>query len=282
MTRNTIFNATAVNARIQEILDCPSDYFQTRQQAMRFALSILDLTTLEGKDTTSTIDNICNKSKSFEDLGLPNVAAVCVYPVFVRQVKKLLSHTGILTASVAGAFPSGQSPLHIKLSEIQYAIDEGTDEVDMVISRGKFLQGDYIEVFDEISSIRGICKSVHLKVILETGEIGELNAIYDASMIAIKAGADFIKTSTGKIAPAATPDASFVMLNAIKDYYDATGKKIGFKPAGGISTPDQAWVYIRLVESILGPEWLTNKLFRIGASRLATNLVNDLQQKDIS
>jgi len=280
MTRNTIFNATAVNERIQEILECPSEYFKSRQEAMRFALSILDLTTLEGKDTTSTIDHICNKAKGFEIMGLPNVAAVCVYPVFVRQVKKLLSHTGILTASVAGAFPSGQSPLHIKLSEIQYAIDEGTDEIDMVISRGKFLQGDYIEVFDEINSIRGICKNVHLKVILETGEIGELNAIYDVSMIAIKAGADFIKTSTGKITPAATPDASYVMLNAIKDYYDATGKKIGFKPAGGISTPEQAWVYIRLVEAILGPEWLTNKLFRIGASRLATNLVNYLQQSD--
>lgn len=282
MTRNTIFNANVVNERIQEILKCPSENFPTRQQAMRFALSTLDLTTLEGKDTTSTIDNLCTRSRSFEGMGLPNVAAVCVYPVFVRQAKKLLSHTGILTASVAGAFPSGQSPLHIKLGEIQYAIDEGADEIDMVISRGKFLQGDYIEVFDEISSIRGICKNVHLKVILETGEISELNAIYDASTIAIKAGADFIKTSTGKITPAATPEAAYVMLNAIRDYYDATEKKIGFKPAGGISVPDQAWVYIRLVESILGPEWLTNSLFRIGASRLATNLVNDLQQSDKS
>lgn len=277
MTDQKIFTPDQVNELIQNILNLPSGYFSDAHEAMRFALGILDLTTLEGKDTTQTIIDLCGKAQSFQSMGLPNVAAVCVYPVFVKQACSLLKDTGIKTASVAGAFPSGQSPLHIKLSEIQYAIDEGADEIDMVISRGKFLEGNYTEVFDEIAAIKMLCKNVHLKVILETGEINDLTAIYHASTIAINAGADFIKTSTGKISPAATPEASYVMLTAIKDHFDLTGKSVGFKPAGGIADPEQAWIYIRLVESILGPDWLKSDLFRIGASRLATNLVTYLQ-----
>lgn len=278
MTKNTSFNSDTVAAAINDIILQPSFHFKTDNDTLLFALSVLDLTTLEGSDTTNTILNLCNKAMSFKEMALPNVAAVCVYPVFVRQAKKILKNTGIHVASVAGAFPSGQSPIHIKLSEIKYAIDEGADEIDMVISRGKFLQGDFDEVFDEINAIKHVCGDTHLKVILETGEIGDLNAVYDASILAIEAGADFIKTSTGKITPAATPEVSYVMLKAINQHYKKTGKMIGFKPAGGISTPDQAMIYIKLVEFIAGEQWLTPELFRIGASRLATNLTDILKK----
>lgn len=276
MPRIKPFSQDAVSASVNKIAQSNSQFFSSEVEVLRFALSILDLTTLEGSDNESTITNLCNKARSFESQGFSNVAAVCVYPVFVRQAKSLLSGTSINVASVAGAFPSGQSPIHIKLAEIQYAIDEGADEIDMVISRGKFLNGDYIEVFDEIHSIREICNNVHLKVILETGEIGDLNAVFDASMIAVKAGADFIKTSTGKIAQAASPEIAYVMLSAIRQFYEKTGKIVGFKPAGGISSPEQAITYIKLVESILGPQWLSKDLLRIGASRLATNIVERL------
>lgn len=277
MSRTRNFEPAIVSSKIEEILKKPSNSFKSKRESMIFALSVLDLTTLEGSDSTITIDNLCKRAGSFSKLEFPNVAAVCVYPVFVRQAKSLLADTGIKVASVAGGFPSGQSPIHVKLSEVKYAVEEGADEIDMVISRGRFIQGDYIEVFDEIHAIKEQCGDIHLKVILETGELGDLNSVYDASMLALKAGGDFIKTSTGKITPAATPETAFVMLHAIKDYYLSTGRKAGFKPAGGIATPDQALVYIQLVESILGPDWLTNKLFRIGASRLASNLVSALE-----
>lgn len=277
MPGTRFFSPAEVSHQIETILSQPFETFSSEKDAMRFALGMLDLTTLEGADTIPKVSELCKKAVSYQALGLPNVAAVCIYPVFARQVKGLLSGSGLHTASVAGAFPAGQSPLHIKLAEIKYAIDEGADEIDMVISRGKFLQGDYIEVFEEINAIKDLCGGIHLKVILETGEIGDLSKIYDASILAMKAGGDFIKTSTGKISPAATPEAAFVMLQAIKNFYESTGKYIGFKPAGGVSTPEQALVYVRLVESILGPEWLTNKLFRIGASRLADKLVEALR-----
>lgn len=273
MPQSKPYSQDLVIENVNKIAQRKSQFFSSEEQALSFALSILDLTTLEGSDHDSTITNLCNKAKGFETIGLPNVAAVCVYPVFVRQAKSLLHGTDIHIASVAGAFPSGQSPIHLKLKEIQYAIDEGADEIDMVISRGKFIQGNTLEVFDEIKAISEICSNVHLKVILETGEIGDLNAVYDASVLAMNAGADFIKTSTGKISPAATPEVAYVMLHSIKDFQEKTGKKIGFKPAGGISTPDQALLYLKLVESILGPQWLTRDLLRIGASRLATNIV---------
>lgn len=278
MIRNVIFSHDTVKTAIDDIISKPSGHFNTDTGIYRFALSVLDLTTLEGSDTVSTVKTLCNKAKSFETIDLPNVAAVCVYPVFVRYARQFLHNTGIKVASVAGAFPSGQSPLNIKLSEIKYAIDEGADEIDMVISRGKFLQGDFNEVSDEIRAIKHICGDVHLKVILETGEIGDLNAVYDASVLAIEAGADFIKTSTGKITPAATPEVSYVMLKAIEQHYIKTNKMVGFKPAGGISTPEQANIYIRLVESIAGERWLNPDLFRIGASRLANNLTDILKR----
>lgn len=276
MSRNNNLTPGYISKNIEEIRNTPSLQFPDKEQLLRFALGILDLTTLEGSDTKSRVEALCSKASGYSASGLPNVAAVCVYPVFTRQVKGLLHGTGIKTACVAGAFPSGQSPLHVKTAEVKYAVDEGADEIDMVISRGKFLENEYIEVFEEVNAIKEACGNAHLKVILETGELNEPVKIYDASILAMKAGGDFIKTSTGKITPAATPEAAFVMLTAIRDYHESTGKFIGFKPAGGISTPDQAVVYIKLVEHILGPEWLNNHLFRIGASRLADNIASEL------
>lgn len=272
------FSAQAVATAIAKITSEPLRTFDSDRQAMIFSLGILDLTTLEGADTVQKVEALCVKASGYRPKGLPNVAAVCVYPVFARQVRSLLKDTGIRTACVAGAFPAGQSPVHIKVAEVKYAVEEGAEEIDMVISRGKFLEGRFGEVADEISAIKEACGNAHLKVILETGELNSLPAIYDASMMAMKAGGDFVKTSTGKVNPAAPPEAAYAMLLAIRDYFEATGKYAGFKPAGGISTPEQALVYVKLVESILGPEWLNNKLFRIGASRLADNLAAELMK----
>ncbi len=281
MPESTLYTNSYVADNLQELLTKPSSHFHNLREEMLFALSILDLTTLEGSDNQQTIEQLCNRAAGFRQQGLPNVAAVCVYPVFVGQAKQQLKDTGIRVASVAGAFPSGQSPLHIKLEEIKYAVAEGADEIDMVISRGKFLEGNYTEVFDEIKAIKEACGEAHLKVILETGELKDHNLIYDASILAMKAGADFIKTSTGKITVSATLEAAFVMLNAIKDHYTSTGRKVGFKPAGGIAETHVALQYTRLAEHIAGPEWLTAHLLRIGASRLAGNLVQALGNSTI-
>lgn len=270
-------NTTAVERRVKEIikpdLTCFSD-----MELYKFILSSIDLTSLEGSDTSTKIIDVCNKAKSFHKKHntIPNVAAVCVYPTLVNIVKKELKNTGIKTASVAGAFPSGQSPLPIKLSEVRYAIDEGADEIDMVISRGKLLEGNYHAVFDEISAIKDICKNIHLKVILETGELESLTHVRRASEIAMHAGADFLKTSTGKISRVATPEAMLTMLDAINEYYLKTNKKVGIKPAGGISEPADAINYVKLIYAVLGNTWLNNSLFRIGASRLADNVMNEI------
>ncbi|MBE9480850.1 MAG: deoxyribose-phosphate aldolase [Bacteroidetes bacterium] len=249
-----------------------------KHEAYKKILSLIDLTTLEGSDTEKKIISLCNKAKGYKlkGKGIPNVAAVCVYPPFVKIAKKNLEDTGIKVASVAGAFPSGQSPLFVKIEEVKYAINEGADEIDMVISRGKFLEGNYQEVFDEIAAIKDVCGDKHLKVILETGELESLKNIRKASEIAINAGADFIKTSTGKISPAATEPAFIVMLDTIKEYYEKTEKMIGVKPAGGISEPWQALNYLVLVKDILGDKWLNKNYFRIGASRLADKILTEI------
>lgn len=276
MTESTLYTNNYVADNLLALLKKPSVHFSSVRDEMLFALSVLDLTTLEGSDNQQTIQQLCQRARSFSAQSLPNVAAVCVYPVFVKQARAYLHDTDIHIASVAGAFPSGQSPLHIKLDEVKYAVAEGAHEIDMVISRGKFLEGNYTEVYDEIKAIKDVCGDAHLKVILETGELKDYNIIYDASVLAMKAGADFIKTSTGKIPVAATPEAAFVMLHAIRDFYNTTGKKVGFKPAGGIAETHTALQYTRLVEHIASNEWLNSNLFRIGASRLAGNLVHAL------
>ncbi len=243
---------------------------EEKKEIYRQILAMIDLTTLDGSDNNQKINSLCKQAKKMK------TAAVCVYPPFVAYAKELLKETQIKVASVAGAFPSGQSPIEVKLAEISYAIEQGAHEIDMVISRGKFLEGNYQTVFNEIADIRAVCKEVHLKVILETGELASLNNVGKAGDLAIAAGADFIKTSTGKIQPAATLDVFLVMLDSIKTHYENTGKKIGIKPAGGISEPEQAIPYYLLVKEVLGNEWLNPELFRFGASRLATKIQNEI------
>ncbi|MCX6245665.1 MAG: deoxyribose-phosphate aldolase [Bacteroidetes bacterium] len=245
----------------------------------RAILSCIDLTTLEGSDNTEKIVQLCRKAISFGQSGLPFPAAVCVYPLFVRLAKKELDGTGIRVAAVAGAFPSGQSPLELRVKEVVYAVQEGADEIDMVISRGRMLEGDEKFVFDEIAAIREAAKDIHLKVILETGELKKPDLIRRASEIAISAGADFIKTSTGKIQPAATEEAMQIMLEVIRDHHEKTGRRIGIKPAGGISEPEQALRYYKMTEQILGTAWLDKDLFRIGASRLADALAKEISSE---
>jgi len=241
-------------------------------------LNMIDLTTLEGKDTPGKVRQMCYKAMHLHDAypGLPTVAAVCVYPTFVKTAKEALNGSPVKVASVATAFPSGQSSLDIKLADTRMAVDDGADEVDMVISRGRFHQGDYAFVHDEIAAVKEACGKARLKVILETGELSTLDNVAFASRIAIAAGADFIKTSTGKIQPAATMPVTLTMLEVIRDHYFATGQMVGMKPAGGISNAKAALHYLVMVKETLGPKWLDNHWFRFGASSLANDVLKQL------
>jgi deoxyribose-phosphate aldolase len=247
-------------------------------QDLKMILNMIDLTTLEGKDTEKKVKKMCyqaaNLHTSFENI--PTVAAICIYPSMVKIAKKELLNSNVKVASVATGFPSGQSVLPVKLFETQLALDDGADEIDMVISRGKFLEGEYNYVFDEIAKIKELCKNRTLKVILETGELGSLDNVRKASEIAIYAGADFIKTSTGKIQPGATMPVTLVMLQAIKSYYDKTGVQIGIKPSGGISTSKSALEYLVMIKEVLGDAWLTNSLIRFGASSLTNHVLEQI------
>ena len=251
---------------------------ETKLEAMKLALSMIDLTTLEGKDTVGKVRQMCYKAMHLADhLGeLPTVAAVCVYPNHVKTAVKFLMNSGVKVASVATAFPSGNSNRKVKLEEVKLAINHGADEVDMVISRGEFLAGNFNFVFDEIAMIKEACGKARLKVILETGELSTLDNVRHASEIAIQAGADFIKTSTGKIQPAATMPVTLVMLQAIRDHYEATGIMVGMKPAGGISTSKQALQYLVMLYETLGDAWMSKEWFRFGASSLANDLLLQL------
>lgn len=249
---------------------------ESKMQGLIMVLNMIDLTTLEGADTDEKVKQLCFKAHHLHDElpGLPTTAAVCVYPNFVKLAVNELKGTNVKVASVATAFPSGQSSAEIKLLDVKMAVDNGAHEVDMVISRGKFHSGEYNFVFDEIAMIKEACgKNVRLKVILETGEIGTLDKVRQASDIAMYAGADFIKTSTGKIKPAATLPVTLVMLEAIRDYYYNTGIMIGMKPAGGISNSKLALQYLLMVKETLGGKWLTNEYFRFGASSLANDVL---------
>jgi len=253
----------------------------TKLQALKIALNMIDLTTLEGKDTVGKVKQLCFKALHVDDnlANLPTVAAVCVYPNHVKTAKSFLKNSSVKVASVATAFPSGNSSLEVKLADTRMAVSEGADEVDMVISRGEFLSGHYNFVFDEIAAIKQVCGNARLKVILETGELGSLENVRKASDIAIAAGADFIKTSTGKIQPAATMPVTLVMLEAIKDYYLLTNKMIGMKPAGGISSAKSALQYLVMLHETLGSQWMTNEWFRFGASSLANDIVLQLAKQ---
>jgi len=251
---------------------------QSKLDGLKLALNMIDLTTLEGKDTEGKVKQMCNKAIHLSDdiKGLPTVAAVCVYPTHVKVAKHALKNSNVKVASVATAFPSGNSTLEIKIADTKFAVDNGADEVDMVISRGEFLKGNYNFVFDEIASIKTACGEARLKVILETGELSTLDNVRKASDIAILAGADFIKTSTGKIQPAATMPVTLVMLEAIKDHYLKTNVMIGMKPAGGISTAKASLQYLVMLYETLGPKWMSNEWFRFGASSLANDIILQL------
>lgn len=253
----------------------------SKVEGLKLALSMVDLTTLEGADTPGKVRQLCTKAIHLHSgrKDLPMVAAVCVYPTMVRIAREALQGTPIQVAAVATAFPSGMNPLKVKLADTRYAVGEGAHEIDMVISRGDFLRGEYQRVADEISQVKEACGKAHLKVILETGELGTLDRVRLASDLAMQAGADFIKTSTGKIQPAATPEVVLVMLQAIDDYYRKTGKRIGMKPAGGIANAKAALNLLIMVREILGPAWLTPDLFRIGASKLPNDMLMQLEKE---
>lgn len=254
---------------------------ESKVNGLRLVLNMIDLTTLEGKDTEGKVKQLCYKAMHLHDAypGLPTVAAVCVYPSMVKVAKKAVGNSGIKVASVATAFPSGQAPREVKIRDTKYAVSQGADEVDMVISRGKFLQGEYNYVFDEIAAIKEACGEARLKVILETGELGTFDKVRRASDIAMYAGADFIKTSTGKIQPAATMPVTLVMLEAIRDFYYKTGKMIGMKPAGGISKSKLALHYLVMLKETLGDDWMNNHWFRFGASSLANDVLMQLMKE---
>lgn len=254
---------------------------ESKIEALKMALSMCDLTTLEARDTAGKVIQLCNKAmRPHETMELPSVAAVCVYPNMVSIAKKSLAGSKVKVASVATAFPSGMSSLKFKLEETKYAVNQGADEIDMVISRGHFLAGDYNYVFDEIAAVKNACGEAHLKVILETGELSTLDNVRKASDLAMYAGADFIKTSTGKVQPAATLPVTCVMLEAIRDFYFKENKMIGMKPAGGIATSKIAIQYLVLVRETLGNAWLSPDWFRFGASSLVNDLLMQLKKQE--
>jgi deoxyribose-phosphate aldolase len=262
-----------------------------KAEGLRIALSMVDLTTLEGKDSPEKARALCRKAvlPDPEDPTLPRAAAVCVYPSLVSECVRALAGTGVKVASVATGFPSGQYPLDVRLEDVRRAVADGADEIDMVINRGAFLAGKYGLVEEEIRQVKVACGKAHLKVILETGELETLDQVRRASDLAIRAmhgvgvrhgpggGADFIKTSTGKVTPAATMPVTLVMLEAIRDWYERTGEKVGMKPAGGIRTAKQALHYLVMVKETMGDAWLTPDLFRFGASALCNDLVRQLR-----
>lgn len=254
---------------------------ETKVNGLLLTLNMIDLTTLEGKDTEGKIKQMCYKAIHLHDVypGLPTVAAVCVYPSMVATAKKAVEGSGVKVASVATAFPSGQSSRSIKIADTKFAVQQGADEVDMVISRGKFLEGEYNFVFDEIAAVKEACGDARLKVILETGELVTYDKVRRASDIAMYAGADFIKTSTGKISPAATMPVTLVMLEAIREFYYKTGKMVGMKPAGGISKSKLALHYLVMLNEILGEDWMNNQWFRFGASSLANDVLMQLMKE---
>lgn len=257
---------------------------EAKDQGLRMVLSMIDLTTLEGADTPNKVKQMCYKAMHPHDAleGLPTVAAVCVYPSLVKAAKEALRNSNVKVAAVATYFPSGQTNLQAKLDETVYAIGEGADEIDMVISRGKFLQGEYNYVLDEIMAVNELCKKhkVRLKVILETGELGSLDEVRKVADLALLANPDFIKTSTGKIGQAANMPVTLVMLQAIWDHYQKTGVQVGMKPAGGISDAKTAMHYLVMVKEVLGEQWLSNEWFRFGASRLANDVLMQLAKRE--
>ncbi len=279
---NTQLNDKDVAAQVSGIIDSKVAENNTLD-VKKFLFNCIDLTTLNTTDSDESVMKFTQNVNRFEESypDLKNVAAICVYPCFAEIVKDTLEVEGVNIACVSAGFPSSQTFIEVKVAETAMAILDGADEIDIVISVGKFLCGDYETMCDEIAEIKATCKEKHLKVILETGALQSAENIKKASILSMYAGADFIKTSTGKQQPAATPEAAYVMCQAIKEYYEQTGIKVGFKPAGGINCVNDALIYYTIVKEVLGDEWLTNKLFRLGTSRLANLLLSEIVGEDL-
>ncbi|HET7677954.1 MAG TPA: deoxyribose-phosphate aldolase [Candidatus Limnocylindrales bacterium] len=254
---------------------------ESKLWALDLAIRMMDLTTLEGKDTPGKVRAMCAKAVRPDpsDETIPSVAAVCVYPARIADARAALGESGVRVASVATGFPSGQTFLDVKLAETRQAVEAGADEIDMVIDRGAFLSGDYGTVFEEIVAVKAACGEAHLKVILETGELETLDNVRRASVLAMLAGADFIKTSTGKVQPAATLPVTLVMLEAIRDFARQTGREVGMKPAGGIRTAKEAIAYLVVLYETLGPRWMTPERFRFGASTLLNDVLMQIRKE---
>lgn len=278
---NTSLDDADVAAQVKAIIEQKVVENDT-PEVKKFLFHCIDLTTLNTTDSDESVmrftQNVNRFDEEFPDLK--NVAAICVYPNFAEIVKDTLEVEDVKIACVSGGFPSSQTFTEVKVAETAMAVMDGADEIDIVISVGKFLVGDYESMCDEIQELKATCKDKHLKVILETGALRTASNIKKASILSMYAGADFIKTSTGKQQPAATPEAAYVMCQAIKEYYEETGNKVGFKPAGGINTVNDALVYYSIVKEVLGEEWLNNTLFRLGTSRLANLLLSDILGKE--
>jgi deoxyribose-phosphate aldolase len=273
-------DAVALEARASELAK-RSIKRESKVFALELAIRMMDLTTLEGADTPGKVRALSTKAM-YPDPGepsVPHVAAVCVYPSLVAVARRALKGSGVKVASVATAFPSGQAPLEVKLADVRAAVEAGADEIDMVIDRGAFLSGRIGHVYEEVVAVKEACGSAHLKVILETGELGSYDAVRKASLVAIAGGADFIKTSTGKVTPAATLPVTLCMLEVIRDVHDETGLVIGMKPAGGIRTAKQAIQYLCVLHETLGHDWLTPELFRFGASSLLNDVLLQLRKQ---
>jgi len=270
-----------VKLAVEEIIKKSKDL--ESQKYYELALSCIDLTTLNSTDTPAQGEKFAVKVSRFSENfpGLPNVAAICVYPTLVEPVKKSLLAPGVTIASVSAGFPSSQTFLDVKVLETIMAVGQGANEIDIVLNLGQFLAGDYSLAIREISTLKKSCDNARLKVILETGALKSYSEIWKASILAMEGGADFIKTSTGKTEPAATPEAAWVMCRAIKAYHEKTNLKVGFKAAGGIVETSDALKYIAIVKEVLGDEWLNNRLFRIGASRLANNLLTTISGESV-
>lgn len=270
-----------VKAATAEIIN---NHFEENNNAevWKQCLHQIDLTTLNGDDTEAKVAKMANAVNDFTDeFPCPNVASICVYPALVPTVKELLNADGVGITAVAGGFPASQTFIEVKVAEVAMAVAAGATEIDVVLSQGKFLSGDYQECFDEISEMKAAAGNAHFKVILETGALKTPENIWKASILAMAAGADFIKTSTGKIAVNATPEATYIMANAIKAYKEKTGRKVCYKPAGGVSTTAEAVQHYTLVKEILGEDWLNNQSFRFGASRLANNLLTSIMGEEV-
>ena len=273
-------DAVALEARAAELAK-RSIKRESKIFALELAIRMMDLTTLEGADTPGKVRALCTKAMYPDpgDASVPHVAAVCIYPSLVPVARRALKGSAVKVASVATAFPSGQAPLEVKLADVRAAVEAGADEIDMVIDRGAFLSGRIGDVHEEVVAVKDACGDAHLKVILETGELGTYDAVRKASLVAIAGGADFIKTSTGKVSPAATLPVTLCMLEVIRDVHDETGLVIGMKPAGGIRTAKQAVQYLCVLHETLGPEWLTPDLFRFGASSLLNDVLLQLRKQ---